>query len=87
MADPKEPIKANFKHKEIVNAVMLLCPILLNKDNIRTMSYEEVYKLAFDFIKEVATGIVYHLQSEECDNTITRLIKKSNLKYLVKLEK
>ena len=86
MADPKEPIVASFKHKEIVNAVMLLCPILVNKDFIRKLPYEKVYELAFEFIKEVASGIIYHLQSEECDKTITRLIKKTNLKYLIEPE-
>ena len=73
----KEPIKAQFNHKEVVSAMLLLCPISINKDLIGTMSEDAVFTLAFDFIKEVASAIVHHLQSEEAHSTITKLIKRS----------
>lgn len=77
------PIKIEFKPAAIVEAILLLSDIHVNKATINRLSPEDLDLIAYDVIYETCSAIMHTLKDDNNKAAVlAQLIRQSNLKFL-----
>lgn len=81
----KTPVNVNFNENTIVDAVLTLCKIKVDKDKLCTLDSQEINDLATIIIMQTCKSVIDSLKNEtKGPHIISEFISRSNLKYLTR---